>query len=676
MKISQIRIRNYKSIIDTGWVPIEGDITTLLGRNESGKSSFLQAIRFYDNNKEIQERELNDSQDYSENPGVPIVSLQIELGNRIKNRYPENSDEIVPGEEVITTKFSDGSRGICTNNGKDLNQYIDAREKIIQLAKSVWESMADSSDMDDLNFRNEQEINNLQSDIGGIKNDNNNNIDNLENKIENILDKLNDLSEQNKKESELLEEWVEKIQDCYNIASSVSNKQDPRYLFPSIVYHGVFDSINDEVHANSINKEEHRTFKNLLDFVGLDYDNFENIDYHDQNTKLKSAEGTIRGKMNELWKQKEVDVDIRYRDQRFTVGIEDTALAKDSSDDIDEISVDRSLKKPSERSKGFQWFFSFYINLSAETYKEKEPNQLILLDDPAVFLHPEGKKNWLNAIEDLSESAQIIYSSHSPFLIRKKYPNRIRVVEDTNQSGTEIKEEYYDSDDMALEPLRNALGIGLGDSPFVSKRKILVEGVSDYEILTGLANFFRDHVGEDILSWEEVTIMPTNGGNNMIRAAKWVSSEEFSYVLLLDNDQKGKEVYQEIEDDHQEILSDRVILLEKDDDERNFNIDIEDLFAPEFYVDCVNTAYSDQFDDFEPISVENLESSWEIDGYEYTGRKIVKRIENGFDDRGRGDLDKILVANEIRDRLTNNREVSETDVEYFKPVLGRIRNFI
>ncbi|PYZ02752.1 hypothetical protein C8039_05315 [Halogeometricum sp. wsp3] len=54
---------------------------------------------------------------------------------------------------------------------------------------------------------------------------------------------------------------------------------------------------------------------------------------------------------------------------------------------------------------------------------EESPNQLILLDDPAVFLHPEGKKNWLKAIEELSESAQIIYSSHSPFLIRKEYPN-------------------------------------------------------------------------------------------------------------------------------------------------------------------------------------------------------------------------------------------------------------
>jgi hypothetical protein len=227
---------------------------------------------------------------------------------------------------------------------------------------------------------------------------------------------------------------------------------------------------------------------------------------------------------------------------------------------------------------------------------------------------------------------------------------------------------------MTLEPLRNALGIGLGDSPFVSKRKILVEGVSDYDILTGLANYYRDHLRNDILAWDEITIMPTNGGDNMIQAAKWVASEEFSYVLLLDNDQKGKEVTKEIEEHHHEIDPDRAILLEKEDDERNFNIEIEDIFDPVFYIDCVNSAYQKQFDDFEPLKVEEHDEYWLIEEYEYKGRKIVNRIEDVFDDRGLGDLDKILVASEIQDRLTNNRDVSESDVEGFKSILGRVRN--
>jgi len=74
------------------------------------------------------------------------------------------------------------------------------------------------------------------------------------------------------------------------------------------------------------------------------------------------------------------------------------------------------------------------------------------------------------------------------------------------------------------------------------------------------------------------------------------------------------------------------------------------------------------------LKIEEHDGYWLIEEYEYKGRKIVNRIEDVFDDRGFGDLDKILVASEIQDRLTNNRDVSESDVEGFKRVLGRVRN--
>ena len=44
MKLTRARVRNYKSIDDSSWVNIE-DITALVGKNESGKTAFLQALR-------------------------------------------------------------------------------------------------------------------------------------------------------------------------------------------------------------------------------------------------------------------------------------------------------------------------------------------------------------------------------------------------------------------------------------------------------------------------------------------------------------------------------------------------------------------------------------------------------------------------------------------------------
>ena len=44
MKITRARVRNYKSIDDSSWVDLE-DVTALVGKNESGKTAFLQALR-------------------------------------------------------------------------------------------------------------------------------------------------------------------------------------------------------------------------------------------------------------------------------------------------------------------------------------------------------------------------------------------------------------------------------------------------------------------------------------------------------------------------------------------------------------------------------------------------------------------------------------------------------
>lgn len=672
MRLTQVRIQNYKSIVDTEWIPIEDDITTLLGRNESGKTSFLEAIRYFDQDREIQDRELNDGQEYSENHHLPITSLRIELSDEAAERFSELRD-FEQGDEIIATKYSDGTRELSTPQGEELGEYVDPVQNTQATVEAMWQELNSLRNENTGNYRNHFD-NNIKNPANRIRNNENPDISQVESWVRNLLNALENIPEQNDDIRDAKKKWCTEIAELNNIIKHVDGENDPRYLLPPIVYHGGFDTISDDIQVNSVDSDEHRTFRNLLGIVELDYENFDNLGLHEQNRVLESASGTIRGQVNDLWEQKEVDVEINYRDNRFTVGIKDTALAHLDSEDGEDQAVSRSLKQPSERSKGFQWFLSFYINLRAETDNEESPNQIILLDDPAVFLHPEGKKNWLRAIEQLSESAQIIYSSHSPFLIRKEYPNRIRVVEDREDDGTVVTEDFHKSDAMTLEPLRNALGIGLGDSPFVSKRKILVEGVSDYDILTGLANYYRDHLEEDILSWDEITIMPTNGGNNMVQAAKWVASEEFSYVLLLDNDSKGKEVEQDIEEHHHEINPDRIVLLEKDDDERNFNIEIEDLFEPEFYIESVNTAYQEQFDDFDPIDIETEDEVWSIDGREYKGRKIVNRVENALEDRDRGDLDKVMVAREIQDRLTNNREVTESDVEEFRRMLGRIRN--
>jgi hypothetical protein len=178
----------------------------------------------------------------------------------------------------------------------------------------------------------------------------------------------------------------------------------------------------------------------------------------------------------------------------------------------------------------------------------------------------------------------------------------------------------------------------------------------------------------DFIDSDEVSIMPTNGAPNMPNAAKWVASEGFSYAILLDNDQEGKDAKDTIVDDHQEVDPERIIMLELDDGGNSFHIELEDLFSTSFYIDSVNRAYSSEFpDEFSEISVEETdEGHWELDGVTYKNRKITSKLDQALDEQGMGDFDKVLVSNVIRERL-NRGDVDESDIKNFLPIFEKIR---
>ncbi|WP_081909145.1 AAA family ATPase [Haloferax prahovense] len=670
MIINRVRIRNYRSIIDSDWVNIEEDITTLIGKNESGKSSFLRAISSIKDEASYSDKELNYNSEVTESE--PIVSLEVTITDK-----SITSIEGV-GDEIRIDKYPDGQRKVFSGDNVDPTLLLSsAIESAQSAAENIYTRFIELRDRTNNQFPNHFNKN-IKGLLNNLRNKENPNAQNclnwlsqLEQAVENSPEEISEIGE--------AKEWaLKKIRTTREeIKNAEDNDLEIDDLLPSIVYHSEIDNISDSVSIRELNNGRNLTFKNLLTILDIDYSEFNNLDKVDRLRKLDAAETTIKGSVNEIWEQKSVEIDLDFSENEFTVLLKDKELSSKNNDNgsSERTPVTRSLLRPSDRSKGFQWFLSFYINLTAATGDGEETADFVLLDDPAVFLHPEGKRNWLNAIEEMADDTQIIYTSHSPFLIRKEYPSRIRLVEDRNNEGTQISSDFLKSDTSTLEPLRNALGIGLGDSPFVSKKKILVEGASDYFILNSLLNYYKNYLDKDIIRRDDVTIMAVDGGNNMIQAAKWVTSEEFAYVILLDNDKKGVNVRDTISASHPEIGDDQVLLLNKDDVEQNYHIEIEDMFSPTFYIDCVNEKYKEVFDDFEGIKIDKQEGEWVIeDDIEYKGMKLTSKIQKVFNNRGIGDLDKVQVANVISRRLDSGSNVSESDVENFTPILGQINS--
>ena len=85
MKLIKFRIQHYKSIKDTGWSWLASDVTTLAGKNESGKSAILEALADFDTDVEtIQDTAmpLNDS-------GNPLIAMSFEVENYILDDISE-----------------------------------------------------------------------------------------------------------------------------------------------------------------------------------------------------------------------------------------------------------------------------------------------------------------------------------------------------------------------------------------------------------------------------------------------------------------------------------------------------------------------------------------------------------------------------------------------------------
>lgn len=133
-----------------------------------------------------------------------------------------------------------------------------------------------------------------------------------------------------------------------------------------------------------------------------------------------------------------------------------------------------------ERSSGFQWFFSFLTAFSR--YEYDNTPVIILLDEPALGLHAKAQRDFLRFIEErLSKRCQVIYTTHSPFMIQPDHLERARLVEDRGRdTGSVTTSDVLTTDSDTLFPLQAALGYDIAQHLIIAKDNLVVEGPSDF----------------------------------------------------------------------------------------------------------------------------------------------------------------------------------------------------
>ena len=98
-----------------------------------------------------------------------------------------------------------------------------------------------------------------------------------------------------------------------------------------------------------------------------------------------------------------------------------------------------------ERSLGFRWFFGFILFTEFRKRRDGEEGEyLFLFDEPASNLHESSQKKLLDIFKSLTNNAKIIYTTHSPYLLSPEFLLSTYVVIDEGRTDETLSEHKQD----------------------------------------------------------------------------------------------------------------------------------------------------------------------------------------------------------------------------------------
>ncbi len=236
----------------------------------------------------------------------------------------------------------------------------------------------------------------------------------------------------------------------------------------------------------------------------------------------------------------------------------------------------------SERSSGLKYFLSYYIQYKAHK-PDPKASQILLMDEPDQYLSSQAQQNLLKIFKSFSEPddkkkpVQVIYVTHSPFLIDKNHPERIRVLEKgVDDEGTRV---VNDASKNHYEPLRSAFGELVGESAFIGNCNLMVASIADKILIAGASTYLsslKEISSDETLDLNQFTVISTEGTCNMrdlLYLMRGKDIEKPPVIVLINSTKETNEVLKRELDLIEEHLLESKFILQITELE-------EEVFAP------------------------------------------------------------------------------------------------
>lgn len=576
MKLTNVTVHKYKSYDQQQSFPVDQDITIIVGKNESGKTAILEVIAKTNYFSDGNDFKFNPTHDYPRKEKKKY-DKSGEIGDAITCTYHCTNEEIKQIEKLVgvdtvdkwevsvTTKY-DNKRTITNpevNTPKFL-EFIGKKHNLIAEDLDVIKSL-----------KGKDEI------LNAIKEFKETNESSEENKL---LKALNDIE---------INYFVDLNWD--NWLAAYLWRKHFSLIIPKFMYFDEYYELPSKIDLatiNNSNAQDVKTAKALLELADVDLDDLENPDsYEDFKAELEATSSEITQHIFKYWKNNtglRVQFDIESKANRNNPNNVEKYLNIRVWSDKHHISLPLS-----NRSKGFNWFFSFIVWFS-RIQEDKSNQYILLLDEPGLNLHAAAQADLLTFLEDLSEEYQIIYTTHSPFMVPHNSLERVRTVYES-KDGTTIKDAIEEKDSDTLFPLQAALGYDIAQNLFINKNNLLVEGVSDLVYLTMMSSILEESGLQGIK--DEITIVPVGGLDKVTSFISLLKGQNLNIVCALDTftDQKGKARLNSLIE--QKIIKEKNVLFFNNFSRDVGDIaDLEDMFDVKEYLKFFNTAFNEYAD--------------------------------------------------------------------------------
>lgn len=568
MRLTHAQVTNFRSVDDSTQFRID-DVTCLVGKNESGKTTILQAIEKL---KPVDGK-------------AKVYSKLKDYPRRHWSDYEERHD----GEEarVLLTKWmlepADKTAFEAVFGKGSLNSDVFSVEKSYEGGGTTWSIPV-----------NEAKVAQHLGQAAGVNSGDTQSLS----QVSDILAYLNGLAEK----TEAQTATIKKIQGFRDQRVALAAIDFISARMPTFLYFSSYSLMNGDIsiekivddRAHSRRNEGDELFVEFLEYAGTTLEDLRDArQFEELRARIEAASNKITEKVFEYWSQNqylavEVSVDSGKPDDP----------APYNSGTVVRARIRNSLHKVTvpfnDRSAGFVWFFSFLVAFAQ--VKKRYGNVIILLDEPGHGLHGRAQADLLRFIEEkLEPNHQVIYSTHSPFMVPAERLDRVRIVEDRIEEragkppivfGTKVSGEFLSRDNDTIFPLQAALGYEVTQSLFVGKNTLLVEGPSDILYLQAASDALkqRKKAGLD----HRWTLSPSGGVDKIWPFVSLFLGQKLNIAVLTDFSVNIKRNLEKLK--NAKLLADDRIMTAVDFVGKP-EADIEDWFEAPVWAAIVNGAY-------------------------------------------------------------------------------------